>query len=265
MTIYKLRTMAEILDPHHALDWLEDIEFDLRADAVARTRNENFTSDQLLEVGETLFREAENASHLSPKDRAVLARNGLMIALLAVHPIRHKNLAQLTLGKSFRKDDERWWIILEAAETKGRRADERQVPEYLTPLVDRYLAIFRPILIEQKASETGKIEEAAFAPDDQPAGPLWISRAGGPLTYSGVGAAITETTGAVLGQRLSPHAFRRAAKATVTFFGTANPRMIQGVLQHQTFRTGDEYYDTSPSHRAALELTAIVRALMQTG
>jgi integrase len=264
MTIYKLRTMAEILDPHHALDWLEDIEFDLRADAVARTRNENFTSDQLLE-GETLFREAENASHLSPKDRAVLARNGLMIALLAVHPIRHKNLAQLTLGKSFRKDDERWWIILEAAETKGRRTDERQVPEYLTPLVDRYLAIFRPILIEQKASETGKIEEAAFAPDDQPAGPLWISRAGGPLTYSGVGAAITETTGAVLGQRLSPHAFRRAAKATVTFFGTANPRMIQGVLQHQTFRTGDEYYDTSPSHRAALELTAIVRALIQTG
>lgn len=186
-----------------------------------------------------------------------------MIALLAVHPIRHKNLAQLTLSKSFRKMDERWWIILEAADTKGRRADERQVPEYLTPLVDRYLAIFRPILIAQKASETRKIEEAAMASDDQPARSLWISRMGDPLTYSGVGAAITETTEAVLGQRLSPHAFRRAAKATVTFFCASNPRIIQGVLQHQTFRTGDDYYDTSPSHRAALELTAIVRALMQ--
>lgn len=86
---------------------------------------------------------------------------------------------------------------------------------------------------------------------------------GGSPSYSGVGAAITETNEAVLGQRLSPYAFRRAAKATVTFFGASNPRMIQGVLKHQTFRTGDEDYDTSPSHRAALELTAIVKALMQ--
>lgn len=138
------------------------------------------------------------------------------------------------------------------------------MPEYLTPLVDRYLAIFRPVRIAQKASEMRRIEEAAIASDDQPAERLGISRGGDPLTYSGVGAAITETTGAVLGQRLSPHAFRRVAKATVTFYGTTNPRMIQGVLQHQTFRTGDDYYDASSSHRAALELAAIVRALMQT-
>jgi hypothetical protein len=60
---------------------------------------------------------------------------------------------------------------------------------------------------------------------------------------------------------LSPHAFRRAAKATVTFFGGAHPRMIEGVLQHNGLWVGEEHCDTSPIHRAALELTAIVKRL----
>ena len=64
-----------------------------------------------------------------------------------LHSLDSRNLAQLTLSKSFRKIDERWWIILEAVETKGRRADERQVPEYLTPLVDRHLAVFGTVAV----------------------------------------------------------------------------------------------------------------------
>jgi hypothetical protein len=94
-----------------------------------------------------------------------------------------------------------------------------------------------------------------------PTGPLSVSIAGDRLTYSGVGAAITDTTYAVLGVHLSPHAFRRAAKATVTFFGGAHPRLSEGVLQHSGLRVGEEHYDTSPIHRAALELTAMVKSL----
>jgi hypothetical protein len=37
-----------------------------------------------------------------------------------------------------------------------------------------------------------------------------------PLTYSAVGAAITDTVAATIGVRLSPHAFRRAVRTTVT-------------------------------------------------
>lgn len=131
-------------------------------------RHENITSDQLLHAGEALFREAELANRLSPKDQAVLARNGLMIALQAVHPIRHRNLTELDLGNSFRRVDGRWWIILEATEAKGRRADERQVPDYLTPTVERYLTRYRSILLAQAAdtlAETG--EHDAIALQDQ--------------------------------------------------------------------------------------------------
>jgi hypothetical protein len=92
-------------------------------------------------------------------------------------------------------------------------------------------------------------------------GPLWIASTGAPLTYSGFGAAITDTTEAVIGIRLSPHAFRRAAKATATYFGGAHRRLAQGVLQHRDERVGAKHYDSSSTARAALELTAIVREL----
>jgi hypothetical protein len=153
--------------PGPSYSWLQDIELDLRADAKPKRRHEFVTSDQLLEAGEALSREAELASHLSPKDQAVLARNGLMIALLAVHPIRHKNLTELDLGDSFRRV-ERWWIVLEATETK---VDERrQVPDYLTPTVERYLTTFRPILLSQAADTLPET------------GPLWVSVPGDRLT-----------------------------------------------------------------------------------
>jgi hypothetical protein len=46
--------------------------------------------------------------------RARGVRNGLMIALLAVCPIRLKNFAALALGTTFNDVDGRWWIALRA-------------------------------------------------------------------------------------------------------------------------------------------------------
>ena len=99
--------------------------------------------------------------------RAYQFRNGLMVALLAFCPIRRKNFAALEVGRSFIKIKGQWWIILSAAETKERRADERPVDELLTPIIDRYLAQYHPVL----------------ARSDQPDPRLWLSAKNGtPLT-----------------------------------------------------------------------------------
>src|SRR5215207_3581542 len=92
-SVYKIRRMAEILAPEASLLWLRELEADLQADAHPNHRREDFTTGQLLEAGENLFLQAERASDLKPKERARLARNGLMVALLAVRPLRHKNFA----------------------------------------------------------------------------------------------------------------------------------------------------------------------------
>src|SRR6202034_782529 len=63
-------------------------------------------------------------------------RNGPSIALLAVCSIRVGSFASLTLGHSFLRIDDGWWIGLAANETKSGRPDERPAPGFLTWCVD---------------------------------------------------------------------------------------------------------------------------------
>jgi hypothetical protein len=258
-SVYKIRRMAEILGPEPSLFWLRELEADLQADARPKHRREDVTTDQLLEAGENLFWRAEKAFHLKPKERARLARNGLMVALLAVRPIRHKNFAELAIGTTFRRLENTWWIVLEAYDTKSKDADEKPVPEYLIPLIEQYLATYRPILLGTDGDNRSSGPSSAGGVEAS--GPLWIATTGEPLTYSAVAAAITATTEATLSMRLPPHAFRRIAKATATLYGGEHPDLAQGVLHHRGGRVGDEHYDTHSSRRAGLALAAIIREL----
>jgi hypothetical protein len=78
-----------------------------------------------------LVQEAEMFGKTS-LSRAVGVRNGLLLALLALHPIRIKNLAALAIGRTFLNVAGRWWLHIPAENTKSRRMDERQVPEFIT-------------------------------------------------------------------------------------------------------------------------------------
>jgi integrase len=126
--------------PHLDLTWLAEIEKDLRAAAHPRSKFDRLVLPEvLLEAGLTLIREAEDAGSMTKLNRALQVRNGLMVALLALCPIRRKNFAALDIGRTFTKIRDQWWILLPAPETKENRADERPVDELLTPAIDRYL------------------------------------------------------------------------------------------------------------------------------
>ena len=68
--------------------------------------------------------EAERSATLSSLTKARQFRDGLMVAMLALHPIRLKNFASLEIGRNLVKIDDWWWIVLSATETKERRPDE---------------------------------------------------------------------------------------------------------------------------------------------
>src|SRR3954453_15210711 len=86
----------------------------------------------MVEAGLALVREAERAVRRRAHWRAAQLRNGLMVALMALHPIRLKNFAALELGRSIVRIEDGWWIVLGAAETKADRPDERRVDRTLT-------------------------------------------------------------------------------------------------------------------------------------
>src|SRR4051794_22911845 len=172
-SIYKLRRACELIDPARDLSWLADVEKDLALVMRPRSKaNRWVLTEVLVEAGLTLIAEAENSRKMSKLGQARQVRNGLMVAVLAMHPIRLKNFADLEIGRNIVEIKGGWWIVLSASETKEGRPDERRVDDLLVPALGRYLTKYRPVL-------AGGDQSAVAA--------LWLSsNDGAPMTYDGV-------------------------------------------------------------------------------
>ena len=137
--------MAQTLAPERDFGWLKNVEAQLRARA--RPRAKIFAHGRKRGAGRGGSRpdaRGPRAAKPGSAEQARTFRNGLIIALLAVCPIRVGSFASLTLGRSFLRIGDGWWIRLAANETKSGRPDERPVPGFLTSCVDEYLRAYRP-------------------------------------------------------------------------------------------------------------------------
>src|SRR3954464_13574043 len=98
-TLFKLVRMGSLLAPKQDWTWLREIACDRDLDANPKPRFDRIvTSERLVEAGLGLIRSARQNPRLRRYRRATLIRNGLMVALLALAPIRLKNFSGLTLG-----------------------------------------------------------------------------------------------------------------------------------------------------------------------
>jgi integrase len=234
--VYKLRRAAELLAPTTDFSWLAEIEKDLALVMEPRSKFDRLVlTGQLLEAGLTLIAEAkEFAKNDVAGARGV--RNGLMIALLALCPIRLKNFADLEVGRTFTKVDRRWWITLPGSVTKSRRPDERPVPELLTSSIDLYVHETRRILLGPKPSTPA----------------LWISSTTGRrMTAKNLGTLISKVTHKTLGVDVSPHLFRAAAASTAATYGGGTPHLASAILNHTDPRITEEHYNRATSRSAA--------------
>jgi hypothetical protein len=139
-TIHKLRRAAQLLDPNRDFTWLADLEKDFALIMQPKSKDHRIVDpDRLLEAGLAVIEEAIDNPALTALRRARQVRNGLMVALLVLCPIRLKNFAALELQASFRRVGTRWWIVLDRKDTKSRRPDERRVPRDLDAAIGAYL------------------------------------------------------------------------------------------------------------------------------
>ena len=136
-SIYKLRRMAQLLDPTRDFSWLVEIEKDLASTMQPKSKFGRFAySHVLIKAGTDLMTKAEAAMQRSALARARQFRNGLMVAMLGYHPIRPKNFATLELGRTFKREFGSRSIVLPASETKEKRADNRILDAELIPWVE---------------------------------------------------------------------------------------------------------------------------------
>jgi integrase len=247
--VYKLRMAARLLDPKADFGWLSEIEQDLALVMEPRSKFDRVVlAERLVQAGLTLVNESEAFSRY-PFKRAIGIRNGLMIALLAVCPIRIKNYAALEIGTTF-KEEQNWWITLPYGSTKAEDADQRPVPDYLNDAVKLYLTKERPVLIGSRPATNF----------------LWVSsQTGRRYTTKNLGTRISKITLETIGVDVSPHLFRSAAATTSAYYGTDIPYLASAVLGHTDPRVTEEHYIRTTTLNAAKDYAAIRRRRRSPG
>jgi integrase len=244
-SICRIRRTAQFIAPGRDLAWLAEIGKDLAFVMRPRSKFHRMVmTEVLVEAGLSFIHEAEVSPTLSEIARARQVRNGLMVALRALCPIRRKNFAALEIGRSFLKVRGKWWILLSAWETKENRPDERPVDELLTPVIDRYLDQHRRVL----------------ARINNPPSALWLSSIdGAPMDDRSVRYAISTTTLATVGVDVSPHLFRTSAASTVAILGGENPYLGSALLHHTDPSVTNAHYNRASSLSAAESFRQIIR------
>jgi integrase len=226
---------ARLLMPEKDWDWLRHMKMRLFAAAPRRKRGPVITSMQLLKLGDELMRESkvEKGSAISLED-AVQYRDGLMIAVAAYIPLRHKNFASIEIGRHLLEEDGRWIITIPPEDSKTKIPIDFELPVELQGPLLVYLKLVRPRLFR-----------------DLPSKALWVSAKGGRLSYSAIGPVFTRHTTARLGIRVSPHDARDAA---VTLWALHEPGQIgvaRDLLGHWKLETTGRHYNRAKGIEAS--------------
>ena len=247
--IYKLRRAAELLDPTVDFSWLAEIERDLALVMVPRSKFDRVVlSERLVEGGLTLLAEGKTCSKSAFKF-AKDVRNGVLIALLAVCPIRIKNYASLEIGHTFKKIQGSWWITVPPQSTKTGNPEERRVPDFLNRAIGLYLDRARPVLIGTKPVSNA----------------LWISsRTGRQITTKNLGTLISKITVRTIVVDVSPHLFRTAGATTAALYGGDTPHLASAVLGHTDPRVTHEHYNRATSINAAKIYAALIEQYLSS-
>jgi hypothetical protein len=168
------------------------------------------------------------------KQHEIQYRDGLLLALLSLWPVRRRSIAALTISRHLELDDAGVNILLHPSDTKAKRSESFRVPEQLLPYVMRYLNEIRPVLV-------GGGEHDAF----------WVSHRGAPLGAARIYDMVRARVTARFKKAMALHDFRRAAATYLAMDAPEKIGLIPGVLQHASPEVGEQNYNLSRSMRAS--------------
>jgi integrase len=188
----------------------------------------------LLGLGQCLMAEWQVRQAHDPRLNAMDYRDGLMIAFLALCPIRLANLAAMRLGIHLVLAAGGPRVVFEAAETKSHKALEFDFPEELRPALAVYLGRIHPMLY------SGGLQGA----------PVWPSlhKRKPQMTEHGIYTRITQITTAQLGHPVTPHLFRDAAATFIAELAPERAMMAAAVLQHSDLEMTMAHYIHGQQH-----------------
>jgi integrase len=164
-------------------------------------------------------------------------RDGLLLALLSLWPIRRRSLAALTISRHIEIEADGVNFLLDPADTKSKRLESFPAPAPLVPYVKRYLKDIRPRLMGRRRHDG-----------------LWASYRCGTLT----GSRLYEIARARLltrfGRDMCLHDFRRSAATFLAIDAPEQIGLIPGVLQHASPEVGERHYNLANAIKTSQRL-----------
>lgn len=220
--------------------------------------------EDLLRLGCELMIQAEARptrppGSVGPTHPALMFRSGLLIALLAMRPLRRRNIVELAVGSTLRQIDGGWEIALPGAITKNHTPLVQSVPSVLAPPLEAYLALYRPRLAEVHG------RGPASTLRHPPGKALWLSRWGAPLTAGGVRMLVEEHTREHFGHHVNCHLFRDCAATSLAEDNPEHVRIAADLLGHRSFATTQRYYIAAGQRRALRRVQGTILKHRRTG
>lgn len=221
--------------------WFRELVQFLELDAVRRPRETGYSSVALFRIGADLM---VGARTVRPHGRLAY-RDGLMIAFLAVRPLRRRNLAMLEIGRQFLRLRNGYAVVLGSSETKNGNPVEFRIPSYLESAFDCYLAKIRPAI-------PGSAQHTA----------LWAGQYGAPMAPGAIYAVIRKRTKAGLGRAVGPHAFRAAAATTVAERAPERIQQVPAILGNRSHAASENHYNYATTYDASLRYCDLLGTMM---
>ena len=202
----------------------------------------------LFDLSVELMKRAETKIDLPARARALLFRDGLMIAILCVCALRARNIAAMTIDKNLQRRADICWVCFAANETKNRRPIEIPLPEVFLGWIERYLDHYRPQVLCRSATPVG-------------GDGFWISNGGRQLTAKGIGRCVSAVTERELGRAANPHLFRKIIPTELAIRDPAHVGIAQPILGHATYATTQHAYNLGRSLDAANRHHALLQSI----
>ncbi len=247
----QLRGALMLICPHIDLSWLLVTEKRVAATEPRRAGKYNLiTSDRLYLLGIDLMDRSvadADAAGCIGKAHAFQYRDGLLIALLALIPLRSRTLTALRIGQHFVRTGALWALDIPAEDTKSRRPLEYPIAQELSARIDLYLEQFR-----------GRIPGA-----EKHTG-FWPSNQSRPMCANGIYLAVLKHTKKAFGFRVNLHRFRHAAASFWSTHDPANVRGVKDLLGHSSFHTTEKHYVMAQSRMAGRAFACAIEAVRKS-
>ena len=238
-----LRHMLCVLHGESDWSWLLAIvkRIAIRAGRTPQVRPQ-ITSDQLFQLGIDLMdRAAEGAAGpASPsKQHALDYRDGLLIALLALIPLRRRTVATLGIGRQLIRSGGVWSLDIPSEDTKTDQPLDYELGPEFSMRIDEYLSRYRCQIPGAKTHDG-----------------LWASDKSRSMAGGAIYDMVRKRSKRAFGYPVNLHDFRRAAATLWAIQDPANVRGVRDLLGHSGFANTSEAHYIKAQSRLAGRLLA---------